>query len=75
MADIRFVDDIFCIWSGSDIELKHFSSDLQGYSENLKFDITDCGHWANYLDITVHLTHDDINDATEISERYSKTHG
>ena len=58
----RFVDDIFCIGSGTQEELNLFTHDLQRFDGNLKFDITDAGHSANFLDVTIRLLPDDIQD-------------
>lgn len=43
-------------------ELKLFMWDLQNYDMKLKFEVTDCGHSANCLDISVDLEADEIND-------------
>ena len=58
----RFVDDIFCIWIGTDSELALFTHDLQSYDEKLSFSVTDSGHAANYLDVSISLVPNDIDN-------------
>jgi len=43
-------------------ELNLFTQDLQKFDEHLKFDITDAGHSANFLDVTIKLVPDDMQD-------------
>lgn len=64
----RFVDDIFCVWSGTNDELNMFTQDLQNYDPKLKFEVTDTNRCANYLDITVELVADEINDGLFTTE-------
>ena len=58
----RFVDDIFCIWTGTDSELALFTHDLHSFDEKLSFSVTDSSHAANYLDVSISLVQDDIDD-------------
>ena len=67
----RFVDDICCIWSGTDDELHQFTADLQKYDFKLKFGVTNSHHFANYLDVSVALEPDSITAKFFI---YRKTH-
>ena len=58
----RFVDDILCFWLGTDMELEIFTSDLQKFDDNLSFTVERAEHLINFLNITISLKHDEIED-------------
>ena len=70
----RFVDDIFCVWRGSDSELDLFHEFLHFYDDSIKFTLEIGGASINYLDLTVSLSPDDLNDGclTPIFSVYRK---
>ena len=66
----RYVDDILCFWTGTDSELTSFLEDLNGFDPQLSFSSQIAGHNANYLDISISLKADNINDNL-VSPEYS----
>lgn len=57
---LRFVDYVFCIWTGSDVELQHFQDELDAVHISFTF-TTDCGGSAtNFLDLTIHIQQDNF---------------
>jgi len=56
------VDDILCFWLGTDMELEIFTSDLQKFDDNLSFTVERAEHLINFLNITISLKHDEIED-------------
>jgi len=58
----RYVDDVFCIWQGTDFELQHFHHQLHSFDENIRFTIEIGNRTLNYLDLTISLAEDNLND-------------
>ena len=52
---LRFLDDIFCIWSGSDESLDAFISYINSVHDRIKFTVERSKTSVNFLDTTVHL--------------------
>ncbi|XP_069822511.1 uncharacterized protein [Dendropsophus ebraccatus] len=49
----RFIDDIFCIWTGTDDTLKQFFNDINTHTPGLKFTIHSDTTTINFLDTQV----------------------
>jgi len=58
----RYVDDVFCIWRGTDEELGKFRRLLHSFDDNITFTVEVGGHRINYLDLTIELCHDELDD-------------
>ena len=58
----RYVDDVFCIWEGSDNNLQKFQKVLHSFDDNIQFTMEIGGHKINYLDLTISLSCDDLSD-------------
>jgi len=58
----RYVDDVFCVWTGSDVELNLFLRDLNRFHENISFTLELGGTTLNYLDLTIQLLPVNIDD-------------
>ena len=52
---LRFLDDIFCIWSGTDESLDAFITYLNSVHNRIKFTVERSKTSVNFLDTTVHL--------------------
>lgn len=51
----RYVDDILCIWTGSEAALQAFHEALNLYHPKLKFSLEKGGDSINYLDLSISL--------------------
>ena len=58
----RYVDDILCLWRGSDEDLRKFHCHLHSFDKNITFTVELGDRQINYLDLTIKLCHDDVND-------------
>ena len=53
---LRYIDDIFLIWKGSEEELKHFINYINQVHPKIKFDIQYSYKEINFLDTKVQIT-------------------
>lgn len=51
----RYVDDVICVWNGTDVQLQHFLDELNHYHPSIEFTIEIGGRVINYLDLTIQL--------------------
>ena len=58
----RYIDDIFCIWRGSNLELKKFHVDLHKFDEHISFTVEIENCELNFLDLNVKPVEDEIID-------------
>ena len=51
---VRYVDDIFCVWAGTDRQLSLFLGALNGITKNIQFTMeTEADGSLNFLDLTI----------------------
>ena len=70
----RYIEDIFCVWWGSESQLNKFQADLHSFDPNISFTLENGHHHLSYLDLNIKLVLDDINDSmlTPIFSVYRK---
>ena len=56
---LRYIDDIFIIWTGNLTQLKNFLKDLNNQQESIKFDYSISKNSVAFLDTLVYI--DDKN--------------
>ena len=57
----RYIDDMLCIWRGTERQFKQFISNLNSHtlSYGIKFDKAKIGKSVNFLDTTLYFEKDD----------------
>ena len=61
---LRFIDDFFMIWTGSEQELLDFMSDLNKKQSSIKFDFKYSQTKIEFLDVLVYKDHNNMLQAT-----------
>jgi len=60
-----YVDDMLCVWQSPDSNLERFQKILHSFDDNIHFSTEIGGHQINYLDLTISLSCDDLNDGLQ----------
>ena len=66
----RYVDDILCIWTGSDLELNLFLRDLNSFRDSISSTMGIGDKALNFLDLTIRLLPDNLDDGL-LTPRFS----
>ena len=61
---LRFIDDLFMIWAGSEHELLHFMSDLNMKHSSINFDFKYSQTKIEFLDVLVYKDHNNMLQRT-----------
>ena len=64
---LRFIDDIFMIWSGTEEELKQFTQEINSLHDSIKFTVEYSKKEITFLDTTV-----TINESKLLTKLYKK---
>ena len=64
---LRFIDDIFFIWTHSEENLKNFMKDLNHFKSNLKFTFEFDRNSVNILDLNVNLNNGELTASVYIT--------
>ena len=51
---LRYIDDLFFIWKGTEEELKRFSQEINQVHRTIKFDYTYSNKEINFLDLIIY---------------------
>lgn len=68
----RYIDDVFCIWTGTEDELKEFIQHLNGCHNSIKFTADFSQNSVNFLDTTVFIQDNNIH--TDVYTKETDTH-
>lgn len=52
----RYVDDILCLWQGTERQLESFLNQINNINKNIQFTMELGGKIINYLDLTIEIT-------------------
>ena len=53
---LRYVDDVLCLWKGTETELSDFLAFINSLHSTIQFPLEVGGHEINFLDLTINIS-------------------
>lgn len=68
----RYVDDIICVWDGTEPDLSRFFNEMNAYHPSMEFTLEIGGDQIHFLDLTLHFKEFDSQQKTTVFNIYRK---